>query len=66
VSHQPLGKDITSIAPIIHRLRATLKEELENIKEVKNQAAKSEAYEVAAIARNFEKKVMEMQKMIGD
>jgi hypothetical protein len=57
--------DTTSIALIIHRLRATLKEELANIKELKNQAAKSGAYEVAVIARDLEKKVVEMQKMIA-
>lgn len=56
--------DIKSLAPIVERLRATLKEELENIKEVKNQAAHSGAYEVASVARDLEKKVLEMQQAI--
>jgi flagellar motor switch protein FliG len=56
--------DITSIAPIIHRLRATLKEELENIREVKNQIVKTGAFELAASVRDLEKKVLEMQRII--
>lgn len=56
--------DITSLAPIVERLRAILKKELQNIKELKNQAAHSGAYEVACVARDLEKKVLEMQQAI--
>lgn len=56
--------DITSLVPIVERLRNTIKVELENIKEVKNHIIKSGEYELAANARDLEKKVLEMQKMI--
>ena len=56
--------DITSLAPIIARLRATIKEELEKIREVKNQAVRSGDYDVSATVRDWEKKVIEMQMII--
>ncbi len=57
--------DITTLAPIIQRLRAIIKEELENIREAKSLALKSGDFEVAAIARDWEKKVMEIEGMVG-
>jgi hypothetical protein len=56
--------DITSLAPIIHRLRASIKEEKDNIREVKKQATKSGDFELAATARDWEKKLIEMKKIL--
>ena len=56
--------DVTSLAPIIQRLKAIVHEELEHIKEVKSQATATGAFEVAGTARDLEKKLLEFQRMI--
>jgi hypothetical protein len=53
--------NVASIAAIIHRLNATLEEELQNIRSVKSDRTRAVEFETAAIARDVEKKIMEMK-----
>lgn len=52
---------IEMAAQSLKRLRACLKEELANLRQLKEQACNEENFEVAATIRHLEKKYLEME-----
>lgn len=56
--------DNKHLAQIIARISTTIKEELANIRKIKEEIVKANEFELAAGIRDLEKKLLEFQKLI--
>lgn len=57
--------ELSELKQIIIRLQKTLDEELENIRAFKNGCVKDQTFEMAAPARDLEKKLLAFRESLG-